>query len=59
MHTQLSILLHYCHANKSRLIMNIRTMLSMLKVINEVMKVLNDIEVHSYVRILSLYIQYA
>ena len=29
--------------------MNIRTSLSALKVINEVIKLLNDIEVHTYV----------
>ena len=33
----------------SKLIMNISTMLSVLKVIKEVMKLLNEIEVHTYV----------
>ena len=45
--------------NISRLILNISTMLSVLKVIEEVMKLLNNIEVHTYIHILSLYIQYA
>ena len=36
--------------------MNISAMLSMLKVTEEAMKLLNDIEVHSYIRISSLYI---
>ena len=43
----------------SRSILNISTMLSVLKVIEEVIKFLNDIEVHTYIHILSLYIQYA
>ena len=34
-------------------------MLSALKVIKGVMKLLSDIEIHSYIHILSLYIQYA
>ena len=38
--------------------MNISALLSALKVIDEVMKLLNDVEVHTYIRILSLYIQY-
>ena len=37
--------------NDSRLIMNICTLLSLLKMIDEMMKLLNDIEVHTYVHI--------
>ena len=38
--------------------MNISASLSALKVINEVMKLLNDIEVHTYVYYHYTYIQY-
>ena len=50
------VILPLCY--NSRLIINISALLSALKVINEVMKLLNDIKVHTYIRILSLYIQY-
>ena len=37
--------------------MNISTILRVLKVIDEMMELLNDIEVHTYVHILSSYIK--
>ena len=53
-------ILIFPHMNISRLILNISTMLSVLKVIKEVIKFLkNNIEVRTYTHILSLYIQYA
>ena len=51
----------YCNFTVTLTIMNISTMLSTslneLKVINEVIKLLNDIEVHTHVHILSSYIR--